>query len=74
MTATKSHNTPIILQLDQVSYRVSDGDLVSGVSMNIRAGEMISLIGPNGAGKSTLVKLILAQTSQSKAIKSSSKR
>ena len=59
MIATKSHNTPIILQLDQVSYRVSDGDLVSGVSMNIHAGEMISLIGPNGAGKSTLVKLIL---------------
>ena len=59
MIATKSHNTPIILQLDQVSYRVSDGDLVSGVSLNIHAGEMISLIGPNGAGKSTLVKLIL---------------
>lgn len=59
MIATKSHNTPIILQLDQVSYCVSDGDLVSGVSLNIHAGEMISLIGPNGAGKSTLVKLIL---------------
>ena len=59
MIATKSHNTPIIPQLDQVSYRVSDGDLVSGVSLNIHAGEMISLIGPNGAGKSTLVKLIL---------------
>lgn len=59
MTAAASYNTPLILQLDQVSYRVSDGDLVSGVSMSIHAGEMISLIGPNGAGKSTLVKLIL---------------
>ena len=59
MTAEASYNTPLILQLDQVSYRVSDGDLVSGVSMSIHAGEMISLIGPNGAGKSTLVKLIL---------------
>ena len=64
MIATKSHNTPIIPQLDQVSYRVSDGDLVSGVSLNIHAGEMISLIGPNGAGKSTLVKLILGLLTQ----------
>ncbi len=58
MTAALSDQA-IILDLNQVSYRVSDGDLVSRVSMTIHADEMISLIGPNGAGKSTLVKLIL---------------
>ena len=58
MTAALSDQA-IILDLNQVSYRVSDEDLVSRVSMTIHADEMISLIGPNGAGKSTLVKLIL---------------
>ena len=58
MTATLSDQA-IVLDLNQVSYRVSDEDLVSRVSMTIHADEMISLIGPNGAGKSTLVKLIL---------------
>lgn len=58
MTAA-STDPDVILNLDQVSYRVSDGDLVSSVSMSIHRDEMISLIGPNGAGKSTLVKLIL---------------
>ncbi|MFB6348165.1 metal ABC transporter ATP-binding protein [Moraxella marmotae] len=63
MTATTPNpatpETAVILSLDKVSYRIDDSELVSGVSMNIHANEMISLIGPNGAGKSTLVKLIL---------------
>ena len=34
-------------------------DLVIGVDLDVRPGEIVTLIGPNGAGKSTLVKLIL---------------
>jgi len=33
--------------------------LVSGVDLDVHAGEIVTLIGPNGAGKTTLVKLIL---------------
>jgi len=32
---------------------------VSGLTLHIRAGELIALVGENGAGKSTLVKLLL---------------
>jgi zinc transport system ATP-binding protein len=34
-------------------------DLLIGVDLDVRPGEIVTLIGPNGAGKSTLVKLIL---------------
>lgn len=33
--------------------------LLSGVDLDVRKGEIVTIIGPNGAGKSTLVKLIL---------------
>jgi branched-chain amino acid transport system ATP-binding protein/neutral amino acid transport system ATP-binding protein len=32
--------------------------ILKGVSVTVRSGEMISIIGPNGAGKSTLLKTI----------------
>jgi zinc transport system ATP-binding protein len=34
-------------------------DLVSGVDLDVHAGEVVTLIGPNGAGKTTLVRLLL---------------
>ena len=37
----------------------SGRDIIAGVDLDVRPGEIVTLIGPNGAGKTTLVKLML---------------
>lgn len=39
--------------------RRGERDIIAGVDLDIRQGEIVTLIGPNGAGKTTLVKLLL---------------
>lgn len=43
-----------------LSLRRSGRSLLTGVDLDIRQGEIVTLIGPNGAGKTTLVRLVLA--------------
>lgn len=43
---------------NQVTYRVQDATLVSGVDLQVTPGELVAVIGPNGAGKSTLLNLL----------------
>jgi ABC-2 type transport system ATP-binding protein len=47
------------VQCDQIRHSY-DGvrDAVSGLSLSIRAGEVMALIGPNGAGKSTTLRIL----------------
>jgi ABC-type branched-subunit amino acid transport system ATPase component len=35
-----------------------DVDILNGVSVTVREGEIVTIVGPNGAGKSTLIKTI----------------
>jgi neutral amino acid transport system ATP-binding protein len=37
---------------------VPEVDILGGVSVNVREGEIVTIVGPNGAGKSTLIKTI----------------
>ena len=41
-----------------VAGYVPEVDILGGVSVNVKEGEIVTIVGPNGAGKSTLIKTI----------------
>lgn len=49
------------VSVKDLSFRYSPAGplIVDGVSLEIRAGQMIGIVGPSGAGKSTLARLLL---------------
>ncbi len=47
------------LTVRDVSVRVGDLALLSGVDFSLKPGELCGLIGPSGAGKTTLIKVLL---------------
>ncbi|RLB11170.1 MAG: ABC transporter ATP-binding protein [Deltaproteobacteria bacterium] len=48
----------IVLKVENVTVGYTAVDILHGVSMEAKSGEIVSIIGPNGAGKSTLLKAI----------------
>ena len=44
-----------LLRIDDLTVRYGAIEALSGVSLDVRAGEVVTLIGANGAGKSTLL-------------------
>jgi branched-chain amino acid transport system ATP-binding protein len=49
------------LKLDNVHAFYGKSHVLHGVSMEVRAGEIVSLLGRNGSGRSTTVKTIMGQ-------------
>lgn len=50
--------TDPVLQMRDISKRFGATRALDGVSLDVRAGQVLALIGENGAGKSTLMKIL----------------
>lgn len=46
-----------ILELKNIKYRADNTDILNGISLDIQAGDCISIVGSSGSGKSTLLKM-----------------
>ncbi|HLI25696.1 MAG TPA: ABC transporter ATP-binding protein [Chloroflexota bacterium] len=49
----------VVLRVCDVRAGYNELDVLRGVSLAVRRGELVSLIGPNGAGKSTVLKAVM---------------
>ncbi|ADD77365.1 ZnuC [Pantoea ananatis LMG 20103] len=50
---------PSLVTLENVSIGFDQRQVLSGVSLELHPGKILTLLGPNGAGKSTLVRVVL---------------
>lgn len=49
---------PMILEAKDIRKRYGNLEVLKGVSLSVKRGEIVSLVGPSGAGKSTLLHIM----------------
>ncbi len=54
----ESHAAPASVRLRGVTKRFGEVEVLRGIDLDVRAGEVLAVLGPSGGGKSTLLRLI----------------
>lgn len=49
----------VVLKCNGLWKKIGKKDILKGISLEVKKGEIVGFIGPNGAGKTTTIKLIL---------------
>ena len=58
MTRMGDHKA--VIQAESLSKRYGRVLALDGLSLEVRAGEVLGFLGPNGAGKTTTMRLLMA--------------
>jgi ABC-type branched-subunit amino acid transport system ATPase component len=58
VTHPGARDAAVLETRDLVAGYVPEVDVLNGVTIQVREGEIVTVVGPNGAGKSTLIKAI----------------
>lgn len=54
-----------VIEMSGVVKKFSQREVLKGVDLKVRAGEIFGLLGPSGAGKTTIIKILTGQLKQS---------
>ncbi|MCA0997265.1 metal ABC transporter ATP-binding protein [Alloyangia pacifica] len=54
-----------LFEFSGVSLRLGESRILSNVSVQMEAGEIVTIVGPNGSGKSTLLRLLIGSLAPS---------